>query len=143
MNGRDFLPLARQLIGMSGEAARRSAVSRAYYAAFHVARDLLAGLGFTTPRADRAHEYLYRRLNNSGLAPVRVAANQLHDLRARRNQADYDVPIPFSAALASSQVAAAAYVIQALDALTPAERTQIAGAMKLYEQQIGDVTWHP
>jgi uncharacterized protein (UPF0332 family) len=141
MTGRDFLPLARQLLG--GEAAQRSAVSRAYYAAFHVGRDLLADLGFTTPRADRAYEYVYRRLNNCGLAAVRVAANQLHDLRTRRNRADYDVAAPFPTALASGQVAAAEYVIQTLDALTPAERTQITDAMKLYEQQIGDVTWVP
>ncbi len=143
MTGRDFLPLARHLLGIGDEPARRSAVSRAYYAAFHVARDLLADLGFTTPRADRAHEYLYRRLNNSGSAVVRVAANQLHDLRSLRNRADYDLAAPFSAALATSQVAAAEYVIQTLDALTPAERAQITGAMKVYEQQVGDVTWHP
>jgi uncharacterized protein (UPF0332 family) len=143
MNGRDFLPLARQLLGIGGEPARRSAVSRAYYAAFHVARDLLTDLGFTTPRADRAHEYLYRRLNNGGLAAVRVAANQLHDLRSQRNRADYDMPVPFSAALAAGQVAAAEYVVQTLDALTAAERTQLTDAMKLYEQQIGDVTWAP
>src|SRR2546423_1109621 len=89
------------------------------------------------PRATlRAHESLYRRLNNCGSATVRVAANQLHDLRSRRNYADYDVAAPFSAALASSQVAAAEYIVQTLDALTPAERTHITDAMKLYEQRI-------
>ena len=53
------------------------------------------------------------------------------------------MPVPVSAALAPGQVAAAEYVIQILDALTASERTQITDAMKLYEQQIGDVTWHP
>ena len=70
MNGRDFLPVARSLAGSGGEAERRSAVSRAYYAAFHASRDLFKRLGFIVPRADRAHEYLYRRLNNCGLGPV-------------------------------------------------------------------------
>jgi uncharacterized protein (UPF0332 family) len=56
MNGRDFLPLATQLAGGTTEAEWRSAVSRAYYAAFHVARRLLSELGFTVPRADRAHQ---------------------------------------------------------------------------------------
>src|SRR6267154_1443857 len=111
MTGRDFLPLARQLLGLGGEAARRSAVSRAYYAAFHVARDLLAGLGFVVPRADRAHEYLYRRLNNCGLPTVRVAAGKLHDLRSRRNQADYDLALAVSVPLATGQVAAAEFAI--------------------------------
>ena len=34
-------------------------------------------------------------------------------------------------------------VALALPRLTPADRTQITDAMKVYEQQIGDVTWHP
>ena len=99
MDARQFLRLAEALASdLTGRALLvpaldpavcRSVISRAYYAAFHVARDLLAGFGFTTPRADRAHEYLYRRLNNCGLATVRVAANQFHGLRSHRNQADY------------------------------------------------------
>jgi hypothetical protein len=35
MNWRDFLPLAARLAGGTTEADWRSAVSRAYYAAFH------------------------------------------------------------------------------------------------------------
>jgi uncharacterized protein (UPF0332 family) len=64
MNGRDFLPAARRMATSSDEADWRSAASRAYYAAFHAARDLLSALRFRTPRADRAHNYLYARLNN-------------------------------------------------------------------------------
>jgi uncharacterized protein (UPF0332 family) len=41
MTGRDFLALAMQLAGGGSEAEWRSATSRAYYAAFHVARELL------------------------------------------------------------------------------------------------------
>jgi uncharacterized protein (UPF0332 family) len=143
MNDRDFLPVARTLAAAGGEAELRSAVSRAYYAAFHAARDLLGRLGFAVPRADRAHEYLYRRLNNCALGPVVAAGRVLHSLRSRRNQADYDVGQPFPPHLAAGAVADAADILHAFDALTPAERTQITGAMKLYEQQIGDVTWHP
>jgi len=58
MNGRDFLPAARRMAASSEEADRRSAASRAYYAAFHATRDQLAALRFRTPRADRAHNYL-------------------------------------------------------------------------------------
>jgi uncharacterized protein (UPF0332 family) len=45
MNGRDFLPLAKQLTGSTTEAEWPCAVSRAYYGAFHVARRLLFDLG--------------------------------------------------------------------------------------------------
>ena len=44
MKPRDFLDVADEL--SDGEAHWRSAVSRAYYAAFHVARRLLIELGF-------------------------------------------------------------------------------------------------
>jgi uncharacterized protein (UPF0332 family) len=143
MNGRDFLPSARRLAGSSAEADLRSAASRAYYAAFHAARDLLTALRFRTPRADRAHNYLYVRLGNSGEPQVHRAANLLHELRNQRNVADYDVHSLFTARKARVSVTNAEDFLRILDGLTPAERTQITAAMKVYEQQIGDVTWQP
>jgi hypothetical protein len=56
MTGRDFLAVARRLVAEPTEADWRTAVSRAYYAAFRVARDLLESLSFRVPRADRAHK---------------------------------------------------------------------------------------
>ncbi len=41
MNERDFLRLAAVLAGGAAEAEWRTAVGRAYYAAFHMARRLL------------------------------------------------------------------------------------------------------
>jgi uncharacterized protein (UPF0332 family) len=143
MNGRDFLRVARTLVVAGGEAEYRSAVSRAYYAAFHAARDLMGNLRFSVPRADRAHEYLYRRLNNSGLGPVVTAGRDLHVLRGRRNQADYDVGLVVPIKAATDSVAEAEAILQTLDSISPAERTRITDAMKLYEQGIGDVTWRP
>ena len=55
MTGADFLPLAHDLAAASSEPEWRTAVSRAYYTAFHVARQLLEDLGFRVPRADRGH----------------------------------------------------------------------------------------
>jgi hypothetical protein len=66
MNPRKFLSQARRLARANAEEDWRSAVSRAYYAAFHVARELMEGLGFTVPYADRAHGYLWLRLQNCG-----------------------------------------------------------------------------
>src|SRR5436309_2678182 len=143
MTGRDFLPLARSLTRGGTEAEWRTATSRAYYAVFHTARDLLAGLGFTVPQADRAHEYLYRRLNNCANAGVAAAAKRLHELRRRRNDADYDLHRAFPAGTPAKSVTDAETIVQVLDALTAAERSQITDAMKIYEQQVGDVTWQP
>jgi uncharacterized protein (UPF0332 family) len=55
MNGHDFLLAAKLLLPAPLEAAWRSAISRAYYAAFHVARQLFEDLGFRVPHGDQAH----------------------------------------------------------------------------------------
>jgi uncharacterized protein (UPF0332 family) len=145
MNWRAFLPLAAQLAQGSTEADWRTAVSRAYYAAFHVARRLLSDLRFTVPRADRAHQYLVFRLGNSGASAVEQAGRDLDTLRRLRNRADYDETPALTQPQASAAVQVAQGIIQALDAARqePA-RTQIRDAMIVYERDVlHDVTWQP
>jgi uncharacterized protein (UPF0332 family) len=90
MNWRDFLSLAARVAADATEAEWRTAVSRAYYAAFHVARQVLTDLNFTVPRADRAHQYLVFRLSNCGESAVEQSGRDLETLRRLRNRADYD-----------------------------------------------------
>jgi uncharacterized protein (UPF0332 family) len=145
MDARDFLTLAQQLALATTEAAWRSAVSRAYYAAFHIARELMEDLGFTVPHADQAHRHLWLRLSNCGDAQTEQAARRLNDLRRERNRSDYDLKRPMPKAAAQSQLPFAAQIIQALDAaqMEPT-RTAITDAMKIYERDVlHDVTWHP
>ena len=145
MDFRDFLNLATILVNGGTEADWRSAVSRAYYAAFHVARQLLDELSFVVPRADRAHGYLSLRLANAGLIDVEEAGNRLNALRRERNRADYDSHVFVSQAIARTHVRRAEEIIQALDAaaIEPV-RSQITDAMKIYERDVlKDVTWHP
>ena len=87
----DFLALAVRLASLPSEAEWRTGISRAYYATFHAARELLEDLGFRVPRADRAHTYLSMRLNNCGDPAVQAAAADLKALRDYRNLADYDL----------------------------------------------------
>ncbi len=145
MDFRDYLRLAVTLAVGSTEAEWRSAVSRAYYAAFHVARDLLFGLGFRVPQADRAHAYLWLRLANAGVADVRLAGNRLNALRGQRNWADYSSRSSLTAATAANEVKNAEDIILALDAAAVEPvRTHITDAMRVYERDIlHDVTWHP
>jgi uncharacterized protein (UPF0332 family) len=144
MTGRDFLPLATRLAAGSEEADWRTAISRAYYAAFHVSRDLLFQLGFVVPPDEKAHNFLYVRLNNCGNTAIGTTAGNLHALRRLRNAADYDMSKTIDAQLASNQVRLASTIIQTLDNLTPAERTQIHGAMIVYERDVlQNVTWRP
>jgi uncharacterized protein (UPF0332 family) len=141
----DFLRLAVQLAASSTEAEWRTAVSRAYYAAFHAARRLLEDLRFTVPRADAAHQYLIFRLNNCGEPSIQREAKVLDRLRQLRNRADYDWHLPFTRSHAQAEPANAQRVIQALDAARQEPvRTRITDAMKVYERTVlRVVTWHP
>jgi uncharacterized protein (UPF0332 family) len=143
--GKDFLTLAEIWITGAGEAEWRSAVSRAYYAAFHEARQLLRGLGFAVPRGDQAHAYLWLRLSNCGEPQLQLAGNELNRLRRERNRADYDVDQTVAHADALLQVQAARRIIQTLDtAKAEPARTQITDAMKIYERDVlRNVTWQP
>ncbi len=145
MDFRDYLTLAARLVAGTTEAEWRSAISRAYYAAFHIARELLSNLGFRVPQAERSHGYLWLRLANAGAADVRVAGNRLNALRRQRNRADYDSHPSLSQVTAANEVKNAEDIIQALDAAAVEPvRTQITDAMKVYERDVlHDVTWHP
>jgi uncharacterized protein (UPF0332 family) len=143
MTGREFLLLAKQLAGAGTEAEWRSAISRAYYAAFHVARELLEDLRFAVPRADRAHIYLSRRLANSGHPQTQQAGTDLNALRGDRNHADYDLRRPVTAPLAVLHVRLVEQIVRFLDATRqePA-RSQVTDAIKIYERDVlQEQTW--
>lgn len=145
MNWRDFLLVASRLAAETTEADWRTAVSRAYYTAFHVARHLLADLRFTVPRADRAHQYLVFRLSNSGEAAVEQAGRDLDTLRRLRNRADYDETPALTQSQATAALQLARDIIQALDAARQEPtRTRIRDAMIVYERDVlHDVTAQP
>jgi len=101
--------------------------------------------GFTLPRGEQAHGYLWLRLSNAGHARVIAAGRDLSVLRRDRNTADYDLDNPLSQPIAASQVRAANDIIRVLEAaaLDPL-MTQITDAMKIYERDVlKSVTWHP
>lgn len=141
----EFLVLAKRLAHGSTEAEWRSAVSRAYYAVFHITRDFMERLGFRVPHADRAHKYLSRRLSNSGISSVQQAGFDLDSLRDYRNDADYDLRRPLTSVIALSGLRFADQIIQAVAAAqNEPVRSQITDAMKVYERDVlQDVTWQP
>jgi uncharacterized protein (UPF0332 family) len=144
MNPLEFLDLASEWAVGSREGEWRSSISRAYYAVFHVARDLLTQVGFQVPAASASHQYLYQRLNNCGEPTVQKAASLLNNLRNERNFADYDLGTPVDEQRAIEAVNDAVTVNTALVALisTPALLAQATQAMRDYERQVlGFVTW--
>src|SRR5437660_388502 len=145
MNFRDYLTVATRLMTGATEADWRSAISRACYAAFHVGCELLWTLGFTVPRADRAHAFVWLRLSNSSHVQVSDAGSDLSHLRGERNRADYDPGCTIPQTTALMRVATADKIIRTLDvAFLEPIRTQITDAIKIYERDVlRDVTWHP
>ena len=141
IRGEDFLKCAeRSAIGPT-ETDWRTAVSRAYYAAFHEARECLTALEFQTPRADMAHAFLWRRLQNCGHVRLALAGSRLNQLRGERNQADYDIHRDLARDDAAA-VKSAAMIIDTLHGLTADERLQITEAIKTYERDIlRESTW--
>src|SRR5205823_1929229 len=104
ITAQDLLQLAHRLAAGTTETEWRSPISRAYYEAFHVARQLMFDLHFNIPRTDDAHKYMYLRLNNCGHAQIVAASSDLNSLRAERNEADYDLRRSFLAGLAPISV---------------------------------------
>jgi uncharacterized protein (UPF0332 family) len=146
MNPRDFLTVADEWTTGAREAEWRSAVSRGYYAAFHVARQLLEQNGFAVPDGPQGHGYLWLRLANAGQPDVVTAGNLLNTLRGVRNQADYHLDIPLTDVVAVTRVAAAESIIRTLDdlAAAPAILAQVIAAIRDYERDVlHDVTFRP
>ncbi|HEV3003397.1 MAG TPA: hypothetical protein VGX78_03005 [Pirellulales bacterium] len=137
ITGKDYLHLAETWVQGPTEGEWRSAVSRAYYGVFHLARQLLRDLGFVVPRADQTHAYLWLRLSNCGHPQVRLAGSDLNTLRRERNRADYELERTFGHDDALLQVKASHRVSQILDGATAEPtRTQIRDASRAYERDV-------
>jgi uncharacterized protein (UPF0332 family) len=145
MKPREFLDVADDLSMGLREADWRSAVSRAYYAAFHTARLFLQQCGFDVPLADQAHAYLWLRLSNSGHPDVQTTGTSLARLRQMRNTADYNLDHSLEQSIAMDYVVAAEKVVELLESVPalPHVATGITEAIKNYERDVlRQVTWH-
>jgi hypothetical protein len=89
MNPNEFLDLAVRLSNGAGEAERRSAISRAYYGAFHAGRLLIEACDVVVPQSAEGHRVVIWCLQNSHDAELETAGRKLDSLRTIRNQADY------------------------------------------------------
>lgn len=141
MNADDFLSLAGKLAASTdaGEATYRSAVSRAYYGAFHLAKSLLGELGHSAPRTANVHVFVQHHLNGSGQPSACMAASLLSDLHAARNQADYqlDNDSAGTQAVAKLSVETAHEIRSALvNCAETQAREQVVAGLAAYAQRI-------
>jgi uncharacterized protein (UPF0332 family) len=91
MRSDEFLALAVELVASGSEARHRTAISRAYYGAFHFAKELLTATGIVLPDTAEAHRKMQMCLKESRVDDARRAGDKLEVLRGQRNRADYDL----------------------------------------------------
>jgi uncharacterized protein (UPF0332 family) len=111
----DFLELAENLAArQNDEAAARTAISRAYYAAFHAGRDYLVRAGIPLDRSRNAH-FQVRDVLREESAHIGQDLEQLHFWRKR---ADYDSPHLLDVTeQANTAVTVAGQTIEAIQAI--------------------------
>lgn len=92
MTGDDFIAVAAKIAATySDPASCRTAVSRAYYGAFHLAKSFLADIGIKPPRNANTHVFIQHHLAGSGHTTAGSIASLLGDLHEGRLHADYDL----------------------------------------------------
>lgn len=84
-----YLDLAKNLSTSSEEALLRSAISRAYYAAFNQARDYCISHDIYIPRSTDSHQVVWNAFLGQG-RHLRGVHKNGDLLRARRVKADYE-----------------------------------------------------
>ena len=92
----EYLSLAQELSGMEVavpagvEARQRVVISRAYYAAFCVAREYWLAQGRAIPRNGRAHVSVRTEFSSSRDPRCRQLERKLKNLHENRKSADYE-----------------------------------------------------
>lgn len=84
----DFRKLAEELRQRETEAAKRTAISRLYYAIYWRARNLLEDEGFIYRQSDQSHQQVWQEFKRRGMTHRAIAFSGL-ELRDKRVEADY------------------------------------------------------
>lgn len=89
----NFFVLALHLRERGDSASQRSAISRAYYAAFHAARTYLIDVHHESVPSFQAHAFVWDWFTSNRPGRIRLETKIGHNgkkLRARREDADYE-----------------------------------------------------
>jgi hypothetical protein len=141
MNGREFLGSAVRLSSSPHAADLRSAVSRAYYGAFHATLDSFAAAGiYFSQHSTESHVKMPQCLGNCNIPLAQVIAAQLQSLREDRNCADYEMDDHSLQSTASVElrIRVARQVIAGIDALlSDPERANIQTILRVHAKVLG------
>ena len=88
----EFITIAGRLASMNlGAAGARTAISRAYYGAFHLAVNLLEQFATAPRRNGQGHVLVPAFLGSANHVDATIAASLLQDLHTSRIKADYQI----------------------------------------------------
>jgi hypothetical protein len=113
-----FSELAKLLSGMSGpsaESAGRTAVSRSYYAAILEARDRLDAARAFKIKKHEMHDMVMRAFYFADAPEVKKIGRMLKDLKALREEADYQLADEFDRAVIGEAAALCSGVQEGLE----------------------------
>ena len=138
MEARDFLLLADRLAGEDTAAGNRTALSRAYYAAFNASVEFLRGFGVRARSGHLGHEDVQSALRHSGVDAVIRAGAELRQLQSTRVRADYLLrdPFPENPRVVAEWLERVKVLFDRLDATAADEqaRERIARFLSVWEQ---------
>ncbi len=138
MDPRDFCSLAytlsQEATNKPSPARCRTAISRAYYAAYNVAIEILAGMEIRIMGGPEKHPIVREYLNRSGDSAMKKAKGDLENLHEIRKQADYFLrnPNPEQSKTALGWVKVASEVVHILD--TRSKDQKVIQALKEYHR---------
>lgn len=140
MTPNEFISVATQLLAGEGEGRFRTAVSRAYYGAFHFSREFLVECGVVIGIDAVAHRNVRWCLANSDDPRIKNLAKALEHLRKARNDADYELSSTQFAgrSAAKTEVERAVEIYTVLAAYQVAEaKNRVAPNIRAYAAKIG------
>ncbi|KAA0680326.1 HEPN domain-containing protein [Roseomonas genomospecies 6] len=116
----DVLREAQALFGMDDgdEVRRRTAVSRAYYAAYHHARCAAEADGYREDGKASVHWQLQRHYSGKANPKQRRIAQFLRNLKGLRVRADYRLSEALSVSEAREALSLAAHIVTQIDRIS-------------------------
>lgn len=137
MDPLDFLTIADEMASSNREAARRTAISRAYFALFNRIKEVVRSSGIPLHNDASDHERIARYLRNIEIDDAEEVGDGIKDLRRDRNRADYNMQVSGFDKANSSQLVY--QTRQYLDLFEKIDRDALVGKIQEYGRRINDI----
>lgn len=111
--------IAEKLAQADDEASFRSAINRAYYAAFQLSMEYAKTRGFIRNRDGTDHSRIVDQMKSYRETYIKEAGRALERLQVNRNKADYDERIDIKKPIVSASISMADDIIKTLQSWRP------------------------